>query len=83
MFTFAGDLVHFLVAVRSPSSLTGVSAFTFSLFEIPPQYLAQNRMLREQGMQRRSLKKPKKIMMKFATKPKVMAAMRRPVKPFK
>ena len=59
------------------------SAFTFSLFEIPPQYLAQNRMLREQGMQIRSLKKPKKIMMKFATKPKVMAAMRRPVKPVK
>ncbi|XP_038066313.1 uncharacterized protein LOC119736372 [Patiria miniata] len=64
------------------------SAFTFSVFEIPPQYLAHNRSLREQAMHLRTLKKPKKIVMKFASKEQRQAAMRppmirRPVKPVK
>ncbi|XP_022081497.1 uncharacterized protein LOC110974272 isoform X2 [Acanthaster planci] len=54
------------------------SAFTFSVFEIPPQYLAHNRSLREQAMQIRRLKRPKKIVMKFASKEQREAAMKPP-----
>ncbi|XP_071807070.1 uncharacterized protein [Asterias amurensis] len=56
------------------------SAFTFSLFQLPPQYMEQNRLLREQAVQIRTLKKPKKIVFKFAPKPKKTALIRRPAK---